>query len=240
MQTKLFLLLTPFLLTTACSQETMNRLTTPWAEAITNHYLQKLVPTKTVTPEKPAPELSAHIDKTAAKISSAITPRDSQVRHFAAKLAQTFPGPYNIGQVCAIWYPIKNTWKYTNDPRGADYFATASETAWTGGGDCDDFAIFIASLIEAIGGSTRIVLATNETSGHAYCEVFLAKTETDVRALCQAIVQLSGPGRPYSFHYHKAKDGCWLNLDWSAEYPGGPYFKATQEVFIYPDGHWHL
>lgn len=225
----------------------MDQLAAPWAEATTkiasaaiDDYSKKFIPTKTPTPVKSTSDFSAHIDKTATKISSAITPTNQQVRYLATKFAQSYPGPYNIDQVCAIWYNVKTKWKYTNDPRGQEYFATASETFWAVGGDCDDFAIFVASLIEAIGGATRIVLATNETNGHAYTEVFLAKTESDAKALYQAIARLFGSGRHYTFHYHAAKDGYWLNLDWSAEYPGGPYFKATQEIFIYPDGHWHL
>jgi len=43
-----------------------------------------------------------------------------------------------------------------------------------GGGDCDDFAILMSALIESVGGTTRIILARNSsTGGHAYTEVYL-------------------------------------------------------------------
>jgi len=34
-----------------------------------------------------------------------------------------------------------------------------------GAGDCDDFAILIASLIESLGGSTRIIFSQDEETG---------------------------------------------------------------------------
>ena len=67
------------------------------------------------------------------------------------------------------------------DPRGIDYFAYANETLKVGEkancvdvGDCDDFAILMSALIESIGGTTRVILAhNNSTGGHAFAEVYL-------------------------------------------------------------------
>ena len=43
-------------------------------------------------------------------------------------------------------------WVYVNDPAGTDYYAKASESLRLLRGDCDDYAILMASLIESIGG----------------------------------------------------------------------------------------
>jgi hypothetical protein len=38
-------------------------------------------------------------------------------------------------------------------------------------------------------------------------------------------------------HYHKESSGdCWLNLDWSAKFPGGTFFSATRELAVSLDG----
>ncbi len=83
------------------------------------------------------------------------------------------PGGPTINQICSIYSYLKNGdyppikgWIYVNDPRGSDYFNYANESVsigdrsdCTGAGDCDDFAILMASLVESIGGTTRIILA---------------------------------------------------------------------------------
>ena len=45
---------------------------------------------------------------------------------------------------------VKNI-NYVSDPNSVDYYALASETMLTRAGDCDDYAILIASMYEAVG-----------------------------------------------------------------------------------------
>ena len=40
----------------------------------------------------------------------------------------------------------------------------------------------------------------------------------------------------HTFHWHKDSTGFWLNLDWSADYPGGPFSEANRLLVIYPNG----
>ncbi len=232
-RTILFCFILSFFLA-ACSQESVNE----FAAAMVKGYAGRLIPTERPKTAKPNAQSTPDNTKMAQRISIAITPTNREVRFCAVSMAKRYPGPYNVGQVCAIWQQVKTKWKYVNDPRGQEYFAPASETFWTVGGDCDDFAIFIASLIEAIGGSARIVVAHNENSGHAYAEVYMAKTQSEAKALCEAVGRLFGTPQGTPYHYHKAPNGYWLNLDWSAAHPGGPFFKATQEIYVYPNGTW--
>ncbi len=47
-----------------------------------------------------------------------------------------------------------------------------------------------------------------------------------------------------SVAYHTQQDNqgktqYWLNLDWSAKHPGGPFFHDVGQVTIYyPNGYW--
>ena len=68
-----------------------------------------------------------------------------------------------------IFEYLKNNWHYVGDQDPTANFNYASETinrgksaGYSGVGDCDDFACVMASMIEAIGGSARIIGACDE------------------------------------------------------------------------------
>ncbi|MEM3494095.1 MAG: hypothetical protein QXD15_07045, partial [Thermoplasmata archaeon] len=54
--------------------------------------------------------------------------------------------------------------EYAQEPNGTDYWQTPDETMGLGAGDCEDFAILIASLVSAAGGTVRFCY----TSNHAF------------------------------------------------------------------------
>jgi len=182
----------------------------------------------------------------AKKVSYAIKPTHPTVRTYAVQLARQFPGPYKTDQVGAIWRHVKHNWRYVNDPRSSEYFAPGNETIEAGlAGDCDDFAILLASLIEAIGGSARIVLASGPTGSHAFCELYMGNREgppltTGPYHRCYGEYYDTRQSKSFIVHWHKGpeEENNWCNLDWSADYPGGPFIEATREIFIYPDGTW--
>jgi transglutaminase-like putative cysteine protease len=97
---------------------------------------------------------------------------------------------------------------YISDPRGSDYWVGPGETLEIGAGDCDDYAITMASLVEAIGGTSRIYL----TETHAYAAVYIGMEE-DIDRISEAIEQYYGCVPVY---YATDKYGCWLLLDPSA------------------------
>jgi len=192
-------------------------------------------------------------EQTAYRIKEAITPLDPKVRTFALRMAGIFPGPYNFGQVCAVWYYLKDRWRYVNDPRDMDYFAPAFESIESNlSGDCDDFAVLMASAIEAIGGSSRVVVAYGKRGSHAYCEVFTSDDPERLRRLIDSLADteayihaLEGyssnlKDRSYRLYFHRDAKGWWLNLDYSAVYPGGPIFPAYFEMAVYPDGNYEI
>lgn len=156
-------------------------------------------------------------------------------RNFAVKNAGRSPGEYNIGQVISIYDAIRPpNWKYVNDPRSMEFFAKASQTINDTNltGDCDDFAILMYSLIEAIGGKCRITFAWNENFGHAFTEVDisgLGKSE-----ISRAISRRFNDYKVGNLNYRSDSEGEWLNLDWWAAYPGGEYMDYDQYVIFYP------
>lgn len=161
----------------------------------------------------------------------------SVTRSFATQLAKKSPGEYNIGQVSEIYKYLRSRWKYVNDPRGREYLALASESiAGTKlSGDCDDFAIVMYSVITAIGGKARINFAWNseDKSGHAYTEVFM--NDFNEATLTKDLQKKFPDCDIDDIWYMEGNSGKWLNLDWTAEYPGGPYFKADERLKYFYD-----
>ncbi len=167
----------------------------------------------------------------AQKISKAINPQNPITRDFAVILASKYPGEYSVEQICSIYHYLYQNWKYVNDPKGSDYFASASESIGNGlAGDCDDFAITMSALIEAIGGTSRVVCAWGKEVGHAYAEVCFGNQADILKSLANKYKQEA--------LYHTDKNGIWLNLDRSAKHPGGPFLEAEKLLIVYPDGRW--
>ncbi len=150
-------------------------------------------------------------------------------------------GSYSIAQICDIFDTVKpvdygGKWIYVSDPYPAGFsFTPASETIAMGlRGDCDDYAVLLAALIKDIGGSPRIVV----TQHHAYTEVYLCKDEDTktLQGFADYIGERYASYKPTSIHWAIDNDGSvWLNLDWTAAYPGGPFAPDNGTVsLIYP------
>lgn len=173
----------------------------------------------------------------AREIAAKIDSGNSVTRNFAARLAAKYPGSYNIGQVCSIYDYVYSKWTYVSDPGRREYFAKASESIQNDlRGDCDDFAILMAAAVEAIGGKTRIIVA----NGHAWAEVSIGygASARETVIWIQREYNSFWSGAP-AIHYHEDSIGDrWLNLDWSASHPGGPFHNASQGLVIYPNGEW--
>lgn len=171
------------------------------------------------------------------KLIEAIDYDNPITNDYAVKLASYFPGEYNIGQVCHIYDYIVKRWKYVNDSDKKENLRSASRSINNNlSGDCDDFAILIAALIESIGGETRVSFAYNNEGGHAFTEVLATNSKEDMQSVVDKINYLYGTGS-FRIHYSNDQKGrCWLNLDWFGEpqHPGGQYFKFNKRTIYYP------
>ena len=200
----------------------------------------------------PENEIERNVGDLKRMLNSRIEPDNPAVRREAILLAGKHPGDYTIEQVSAIYSYLKGGdglnkgWSYVRDPRGIDYFSNASEAMSAGKeigcvgiGDCDDFAILMSALIESIGGTTRIILASNEkTGGHAYTEVYLGRMNSEdsqVEEIIKWLQQEYSTDKIYT-HIDTDTSEIWLNLDWGDEkgnaHPGGPFFQGDKHIVL--------
>mgnify|MGYP003948755317 CR=1 FL=1 len=158
-------------------------------------------------------------------------------RIYALNLAKQNSGTYNYRQVFTIYDDLVNKWNYVNDPVSDDIIAPASFSIEAGlVGDCDDYAVTMATLIECIGGKTRIISASKKKSGHAYAELFVGgeqNKEEVLYILNKRYIRNYPKGIPV--HFSVDQNGSyWLNLDWTSKHPGGKYFESDYETVYYP------
>ena len=165
-----------------------------------------------------------------ADILAATNYNNEEVRGFAIRAANAnFKKEQNLHeryrdiiQCFAVFKKINRRWNYVNDPVGKEYFAKASESVKFLAGDCDDHAIMMVAAIKSIGGTARFV----STTGHLYPEIMIGD-KFDLDKIDHLIKNLLFPieSKDMSLHYHTDKDGrIWLNLDYTAAYPGGRFY----------------
>lgn len=168
-----------------------------------------------------------------SEILKAIEYNNPKVRNFA--LSATTKHFRNIRgyqkyrqtiQSFAVFKEIQNNWNYVNDPKGREYIAAASESLQHFSGDCDDHAILMAAAIRAIGGTPRLI----HTQAHIYPEMLIG-SKSDLETVVYLIkeVLFVEESKNQKIHYHIDERGqIWLNLDYTAKYPGGPFM--SQEI----------
>jgi len=210
----------------------------PAAETPTGYYLARNVAIP------PAGDLTGTVpeDRTAFVIRDALRPPDPSVRDFAVGLVRPgHGGTFRMSQVCDIWDGVVARWTYVEDPRGSEYLSPPGRTIALGlKGDCDDYAVLMAALIESVGGAARIVYAKNGTIGHAYPEVFIGTTPEEFERGAGYIRSRYGV-ETIGCHVTEGETGTlyWLNLDLTARHPGGPFYPDDGErVAFYASGRW--
>lgn len=130
-----------------------------------------------------------------------------------------------VEQILAMQNHIKTNWHYIFDPdTGSDTWRSAEATLslkYQGkySGDCDDFAILLASMARQIGLRSRMVGGFDKEYGHAFAE-FLVPDNILSNS------QLSG------LDYRKDYSGVWISLDW---FEGAEHNRFTQYVRIFED-----
>jgi len=156
--------------------------------------------------------------------------KNPEVRAFAIRAANTnFKREQNLNeryrdliQCFAVFKKVNRNWNYVNDPVGQEYFAKASESVKYLAGDCDDHAIMMVAAMKSIGGTARFVA----TSGHLYPELYIGD-KYDLERLTDLVQNdlFTIESKDQSLHYHADPDGkIWLNLDYTAAYPGGRFY----------------
>jgi len=163
------------------------------------------------------------------EILAAVDDNNSGVRAFAVKATNTYfkteqaryEGHRTLIQSYAVFKKINKNWNYVSDPVNSEYFAKASESVKLLAGDCDDYAIMMAASIKSIGGVVRLV----STTGHLYPEILIGN-KSHLEFMNYLIKKILFPAESAGqvLHYHKDELGrIWLNLDYTASYPGGKF-----------------
>lgn len=106
------------------------------------------------------------------------------VRQNVVDILSNHPNLSQEKQLEALWRHAKDNWNYMNDPyTTTDTWRPANETIndyyFVNGrkytGDCDDFAILMASFARQIGFPTALIAAYEGNEGHAYAEYYNGK-----------------------------------------------------------------
>lgn len=169
------------------------------------------------------------------RIQQKVDYTSSDVRTFAVKNSLLYYDEYyaKYGQICrqfSLIRYIKENFKYVKDPDGFDYFAPAAESISLMAGDCDDYTILMASVLEAIGGKVRIIWAPNHVYPELYCGN-QSSFEKFVSAIYAMFGEQIGGKRIY---YRLDKEGnYWINIDYTDNYPGSVYLLEEVLSIIY-------
>ena len=165
-----------------------------------------------------------------SKIINAINYENPKVRDFAImsvnkyfKNVKGYNKYFTLIQCFAVFKEINSNWNYVSDPKGQEYIASASESVQYLSGDCDDHSILMAATVRSIGGMPRLI----HTDGHLYPEILIGN-KSDMESINYLIKKVLFPieSKGKSLHYHIDERGnIWLNLDYTAKYPGGPFMK---------------
>lgn len=89
--------------------------------------------------------------------------------------------------VTSLYEYVRMNIKFVDDPE-SEYVASPCETILSGGGDCEDHAILLASLLEAVGVDSRIIWIPGE---HTFVGI---ATEGKVDGLCEDALWFDGNG----------------------------------------------
>ena len=165
-----------------------------------------------------------------SKIINAIEYENSKIRNFAVmattkhfKNIKGYSDYRTIIQCFAVFKEINSRWNYVSDPKAHDYIATATESLLYFSGDCDDHSILMAASIRAIGGTPRLI----HTKGHIYPEILIG-SQADLEKVNFLIKNILFPieSKNKKLFYHVDERGqIWMNLDYTARYPGGPFMS---------------
>ncbi|WP_321299263.1 transglutaminase-like domain-containing protein [Marinifilum fragile] len=128
----------------------------------------------------------------------------------------------NVSQIMAIHKYIIRNWHYIHDPKKSKDTWRSAETTIAlrhkgkFPGDCDDFAILMASLAKQIGLRSRMVGGYSGSQGHAFAEFLLPENEKRNPNLRNC-------------DYRTDNDGVWVSMDW---FTGQDHNKYIRDIRI--------
>lgn len=148
-----------------------------------------------------------------------INPYNLNVREAASNaIPESDAGTYSITQILDIYDWVKSNIKYLNVPITLSEVPYPPEqTLATQSGDCKNQAVLLASMINSIGGTARVV--ANPQCNHAYVLVYFTNDTTQFNNLLSNIQ--SRYSNAENVMYYMINGGYWVVFDTAGgNYPG--------------------
>jgi len=158
-----------------------------------------------------------------------IDPYNLAVRQASADATRQHPGEYNIQQVMDIFDWVKSNINYLNVAVNFDDSPySPEEILQTKSGDCKNQAVLLASMINSIGGTARVVI--NPKCKHAYTLVYFTDNQEDFNNLMKTIserYQYQSTGMIYRYII---QGKYWVILDTAGGYNPGDTLKECMST----------
>jgi S-layer protein (TIGR01567 family) len=162
-------------------------------------------------------------------------------------------GARRIDQICSIYDKLVDdkNWHYVSDWVGLENLQYSNQSLWLGSknnllgvGDCDDFSILLAALLESVQATSRIIFAYGPAGGHAYAQVYLGPEGVQTDRMIEWMKSKYEIPEIYTTKNitENGETELWLNLDWwqdpksravTKKHPGGPFFLANNHTPVY-------
>jgi hypothetical protein len=165
-----------------------------------------------------------------SEMQDAIEYQNPKIRNFAIMATTKHFKKYQANekyrttiQCFAVFKEINSRWNYVSGPKGFDYIAKATESIQHLSGNCVGHSVLMAACVKSIGGTPRLI----HTGGHIYPELLIG-TKKDLENINYIIKNelFTKKTKGNKLHYHIDERGnIWLNLDYTASYPGGPFLN---------------
>ena len=162
---------------------------------------------------------------------------DLSVRQAAAQAISKDPGEFSVNQLLDIYDWVHANVFYQNVPLDMWPPYYPNQTLATKSGDCKNQAVLIASMVEAIGGSARVLIIPD--CHHAFPEVYMG-TDINSTVISSAIgSHYNTNGEGVTYHTSRNSNNqtdYWFIFDTAGgSYPGQTIpecFKANQTFVI--------
>lgn len=126
--------------------------------------------------------------KSSADMIRFVTPENPIVKTTANKIVTTACDSERVCYAKAIYYFVRDNFKYVSDPVDFEYVEKPQDFMLSGGGDCESGTLLMANLMEAVGIDAELVLIP----GHAFLRIWM----------------------PEALNRYQM-DGDWIYLDWT-------------------------
>ncbi|MCK5024000.1 MAG: hypothetical protein KAR56_00105 [Thermoplasmata archaeon] len=165
------------------------------------------------------------------RVNQLVDFNSENVASAAENATADFGTEYNIGKVCAIFNYLDDNCVYTEDP-GGDKWYSPDELLNSLEGDCEDYAMLIAAMVNEVGGTSRIYL----TNDHAFATVYVGNSSIEFEAASDDIN--SYYGTIMETHAMVDETGYWMIADpLGTFYMGG--FAVGQSPINRYNGSWN-